>query len=92
MHTNSALGAITRLQDMEEPFLVSNTLIGVAAQRLVRVCLHCKRKAVSPTEQESALLKAEGFDAEYIYHSVGCKECQGAVDVWFTKLFRWIPL
>ena len=39
LHTNSAIGAITRLDDMGiEPFLISSSLIGVLAQRLMRLC------------------------------------------------------
>ncbi|RXY93983.1 GspE/PulE family protein, partial [Klebsiella pneumoniae] len=43
LHTNTAIGAVTRLQDMGvEPFLLSSSLIGVVAQRLVRtLCPHC---------------------------------------------------
>lgn len=43
LHTNTAIGAVTRLQDMGiEPFLLSSSLIGVVAQRLVRtLCSHC---------------------------------------------------
>ena len=43
LHTNTAIGAVTRLQDMGvEPFLLSSSLIGVVAQRLVRtLCRHC---------------------------------------------------
>lgn len=57
LHTNDAAGAITRLVDMGiEPFLVSSSLIGVMAQRLVRVlCPRCK-EAYEPTEGELTLL------------------------------------
>jgi len=57
LHTNSAVGAITRLDDMGiEPFLLSSSLIGVLAQRLLRLlCPHCK-KAMPATEKELALL------------------------------------
>jgi general secretion pathway protein E len=43
LHTNTAIGAVTRLKDMGiEPFLLSSSLIGVIAQRLVRtLCSHC---------------------------------------------------
>lgn len=43
LHTNTAIGAVTRLKDMGiEPFLLSSSLIGVIAQRLVRtLCAHC---------------------------------------------------
>ena len=57
LHTNDSAGAITRLVDMGiEPFLVSSSLIGVMAQRLVRVlCPRCK-EAYQPTEDELALI------------------------------------
>ncbi|MBR7492900.1 Flp pilus assembly complex ATPase component, partial [Klebsiella pneumoniae] len=44
LHTNSALGAISRLQDMGvEPFLLSTSLLAVMSQRLVRqLCPHCR--------------------------------------------------
>ncbi len=55
LHTNDAPGAIARLGEMEiEPFMVSSSLIGVLAQRLVRrVCSEC-RIAYTPTTQELA--------------------------------------
>jgi len=76
LHTNTASGAVTRLQDMGiEPFLVSSSLLGVLAQRLVRtLCSHCKQPAVA-TAKECELM---GFDATHpptIYHSQGCPEC-----------------
>ncbi len=45
LHTNSAIGAITRLDDMGvEPFLLASSLTGVLAQRLMRLlCTHCKK-------------------------------------------------
>jgi general secretion pathway protein E len=61
LHTNDAPSAVTRLIDMGiEPFLLSSSLLGVLAQRLVRVlCPHCKR-----------LDERTGH-----YHPVGCPEC-----------------
>jgi len=76
LHTNTAVGAVTRLQDMGvERFLLSSSLIAVIAQRLVRLlCTDC-REAVSPTESELALLGLE-LDGEHtIYRAVGCKNC-----------------
>ncbi len=77
LHTNSAVGAITRMDDMGiEPFLLSSSLVAVLSQRLVRVlCPACKR-AEPAAENEHALL---GFDhpAAPIYHPVGCPACNG---------------
>lgn len=74
LHTNTATGAITRLVDMGvERFLVSSSLLGVLAQRLVRkLCEHCK------TEDELAESYAEtlGFPSgAVIYKAVGCPVC-----------------
>ena len=55
LHTNSAVGAATRLRDMGiEPFLLSSSLLGVLAQRLVRVLDPATREAYVPSEAECA--------------------------------------
>jgi general secretion pathway protein E len=55
LHTNSAVGAVTRLRDMGvEPFLLSSSLIGVLAQRLVRVLDPATREAYAATPAELA--------------------------------------
>jgi general secretion pathway protein E len=55
LHTNSAVGAVTRLRDMGvEPFLLSSSLIGVLAQRLVRVLDPATREAYAATARELA--------------------------------------
>ncbi len=70
LHTNDAPSAITRLTDMGvEPFLLSSSLLGVLAQRLVRkLCPHCKRPEALPGSGDSPT-------AAVRYHPVGCKEC-----------------
>ncbi len=74
LHTNDATSSLTRLMDMGiEDYLLSSTLIGVLAQRLVRkLCNHCKVPVILPksTMEELKLPK----DAIY-YKSVGCKKC-----------------
>ena len=64
LHTNTAVGAITRLRDMGvEPFLLSSSLIGVLAQRLVRVlCKHCKSSAPITTQEKEALQLENGHN------------------------------
>ncbi len=76
LHTNSAIGAVTRLGDMGvEPFLLATSLIGVIAQRLVRLlCPHCKR-AHQADASELALLKKDKTDAITIYQATGCEQC-----------------
>ncbi len=75
LHTNSATGAITRLLDMgTEPFLLSSSLIGVLAQRLIRtLCNECKQP-YSPDESERHLLGGINKSAT-IYRPGGCPRC-----------------
>ena len=57
LHTNTAVGAVTRLRDMGlEPFLISSSLQGILAQRLVRKLDPSTREAYAPGEYESSLL------------------------------------
>ncbi|MEP7704779.1 type II secretion system ATPase GspE [Paraglaciecola sp. 25GB23A] len=78
LHTNTAAGAITRLEDMGiEPFLLSSSLLGVLSQRLVRtLCDHCK-VGHHPTEQECQILgvKPKKPDDIMIYSPKGCAAC-----------------
>ncbi len=76
LHTNTASGAVTRLQDMGiEPFLLSSSLLGVLAQRLVRtLCPQCKESAAA-SKKECEIM---GFDQKTppkIFHAKGCSEC-----------------
>jgi len=78
LHTNDASGAVTRMIDMGvEPFLISSTLQGVLAQRLVRkACAKCKI-AYEPTEavlSELGLTK-ESTQGRPFYYGKGCMEC-----------------
>ena len=76
LHTNSAVGSITRLMDMGvEPFLISSSLVGIIAQRLVRVlCVDC-REPYQADESECKFLQAEPSDPPTIYRAKGCSEC-----------------
>ncbi len=77
VHTNDAAGAITRLQDMGvESFLMSSAILGVLAQRLVRViCKNCK----TPVKLESGAMDElgvkEGLASFTVYEGKGCDEC-----------------
>ncbi len=78
LHTNSAIGAIARLRDMGvEPFLLSSTLIGVAAQRLIRLLCHqCKQsKLASPAEL--CLLGRSESELVVLHYPGGCPSCVG---------------
>ncbi|MDN5346857.1 MAG: type pilus assembly protein PilB [Clostridia bacterium] len=77
LHTNDAAGAVTRLVDMGvEPFLVNSSLIGVVAQRLVRlICPHCKEEYLpAPGTPEYAYLQGEG-EITSLYRGRGCPAC-----------------
>ena len=78
LHTNDSAGAITRLVDIGiEPFLISSSVIAVAAQRLIRVlCDKCKQ----PHQPDESLLTAIGISAKRsrevdLYRAVGCESC-----------------
>lgn len=77
LHTNSAIGAITRLDDMGiEPFLLSSSLIGVLAQRLMRIlCKECK-KPFTATERECSILGFPVTNPPTIYRAEGCSRCR----------------
>jgi len=76
LHTNSAVGAVTRLRDMGvEPFLLSSTLLGVLAQRLVRLlCKECKTPyTVNAVDCERFALDAA--NPPTFHKAEGCKHC-----------------
>jgi general secretion pathway protein E len=77
LHTNTAVGAVTRLRDMGvEPFLLASSLIGVVAQRLVRLlCPQCKVPH-QPTASERQLLGVASEAKVTLYQAgAGCKSC-----------------
>ncbi|KIL44568.1 GspE/PulE family protein [Jeotgalibacillus soli] len=76
LHTNSAMESIARLNDMGvEPFLVSSSVIGVVAQRLVRrICTSCTEQH-PPTDREKELFLARGLTVEFIQRGKGCPVC-----------------
>jgi general secretion pathway protein E len=73
LHTNSAIGAIARMQDMGvEPFLLASSLSAVLAQRLVRKLCECKEAKITDNAQMQKL----GISQEQtIYHANGCEKC-----------------
>ena len=76
LHTNTAVGSITRLRDMGvEPFLLSSSLIAVLAQRLVRVLCSLCREPYQPKELEKRKLGIDVNESVTFYHAVGCPLC-----------------
>ena len=79
LHTNDAAGAITRLLDMGvEAFLISSSLVGVLAQRLVRrLCSKCKTESELTAALKERLAFLGGGTEGPFYIGAGCEECRG---------------
>jgi len=79
LHTNDAPGAVTRLLDMGlEPFLVTSTVTGILAQRLVRQLCPACRAPYEPTAEELAALRLDaGQLTQPLMKPVGCEACNG---------------
>ena len=78
LHTNSAIGAIPRLQDIGVlPDIMTGNIIGVMGQRLIRkLCAHCKTPR--PAEAiEKQLLNVDATDELTIHEATGCSHCDG---------------
>jgi general secretion pathway protein E len=95
LHTNDSAGAITRLVDIGvEPFLISSSVLAVAAQRLVRtLCSDCKQ----PYAPDDATLKSIGitmdqFQGSTIFKAKGCENCLNTGYKGRTSIFELMPL
>jgi type IV pilus assembly protein PilB len=76
LHTNSAVESISRLKDMGiEPFLISSSLVGAMAQRLVRkICRDCS-KEVPATDREKEIFAENGMNVTTVHRGRGCAAC-----------------
>ncbi|MFT6956311.1 MAG: general secretion pathway protein E [Halieaceae bacterium] len=94
LHTNTAIGAVTRLQDMGiEPFLLSSSLLAVIAQRLVRLlCNDCKQAEQATSAERKLLGLKEGAEAVQIYHGVGCEHCNYSGYTGRTGIYELIEI
>ena len=103
LHTNDSIGAIMRLLDMDvEGFLLGSTLLGVLAQRLVRViCPHCKEETVPEEKLIKAMLSStllQGETAEGVirkvkfYQGRGCEACRFTGFKGRTGIFEFLPI
>jgi general secretion pathway protein E len=77
LHTNSAVGAVTRLVDMGvDAYLLASSLVGILAQRLLRtLCPHCKT-AYSADEATCERLGLDSAAPPHLFRAVGCDQCQ----------------
>jgi general secretion pathway protein E len=100
LHTNDSASAITRLLDLGVPaYLLTSTMLGVMAQRLVRtLCKHCKEKVKYETGRaddvnwEQFVAPWKSKRPEHVYRPVGCLECRntgysGRVGIYEILLF-----
>ncbi len=95
LHTNDAVSAITRLLELGvQPFLVSSTLLGAMAQRLVRtICTHCAEKFTITTSD----LEGFGFPLPdqpqlILRRGKGCRRCRGTGFIGRCGIFEIFPL
>lgn len=91
LHTNDALGAITRLLDMEiPPYLIASSLSGILAQRLVQVlCPDCK----VPAQHNAKLLARLGSAAARMFQQgPGCERCRGLGAVARVGIFELVTM
>jgi len=93
LHTNTAVGAVTRLRDMGvEPFLLSSSLLGVMAQRLVRVlCSDCRQPSTA-NEAEARILGLDPGASATIYRADGCPACNGSGYRGRTGIYELVPV
>jgi general secretion pathway protein E len=94
LHTNTAIGAITRLVDLGiERFLVASTVIGLVAQRLMRlICPACGESDLVPAETLQLLGLAGDVDQSQVRRGVGCEKCRKTGFFGRTAAFEVIEL
>jgi general secretion pathway protein E len=95
LHTNDAPSSVTRLLDLGIPhFLITSTLVGVLAQRLVReICAHCGEE-YAPTAEEAAALRypLDKLQAYRFRRGRGCLHCRQTGYVGRTGVFEVLPM
>ncbi len=96
LHTNDTASAITRLLDLGiEPFLISSTVIGIVAQRLVRkICPHCrKEKTLSEDDLKMLGIAVKDRAKHYqVWSGEGCSECRNTGYLGRSAIFEVMEL
>jgi len=92
LHTNDAVGAITRLVDMGiEPFLLSSSVLGVLAQRLVRqLCSACKEQVPVDPLQQAAFPEAQL--PALVWRAQACPQCNQTGYAGRTGIYELLPI
>ena len=94
LHTNTAIGAVTRLKDMGiEPFLLSSSLIGVIAQRLVRtLCPHCVTWRDASDFEKDVFKHLEVDENLKLPQPNGCEHCSHIGFIGRTAIYEIVPI
>ena len=94
LHTNTAIGAVTRLKDMGiEPFLLSSSLIGVIAQRLVRtLCPHCATWYEADALEKTLFENIEHPQDLRLPQPQGCERCGNTGFSGRTAIYEIVPV
>ena len=95
LHTNDAPSAVARLSEIGvPPYLISATLLGVVAQRLVRtLCPHCKQAVdLDPMEWEAMIRPWNAPPPRRIYQAEGCLECRNTGYLGRKGIYEMMPL
>lgn len=94
LHTNTAIGAVTRLKDMGiEPFLLSSSLIGVIAQRLVRtLCPHCATWHEADAFEKNLFGNIEHSQDLRLPQPQGCERCGNTGFSGRTAIYEIVPV
>ena len=77
IHANDSVGAVSRLLDLGiEPFLISSSVIGIVAQRMVRrVCAHCRKRIAASPEDRAIYEKEMSEKRTEFFYGQGCNYC-----------------
>jgi general secretion pathway protein E len=93
LHTNTAVGAMTRLRDMGiEPFLLASSLIAVMSQRLIRLlCPHCKTPYLADSLEKQRFNNVKDQEIT-LYKSMGCSLCRNSGYKGRTGIYELVPM
>lgn len=94
IHANDAVGVLSRLMDLGiEPYLVSSTVIGIVAQRMVRrICTHCRNPYPPSANEEQAFEDELGEKPAKLYAGAGCNLCTNTGYRQRTGLFELLVM
>jgi general secretion pathway protein E len=96
LHTNDAIGAVARMKDLEVPaFLLSQSLVGLMAQRLLRrICVHCAQEATLTPDELTALQAPIPLlpGGVRVLKGAGCVRCRGTGYFGRTGVFEIVSV